>query len=287
MTSYKHQYIAKMIFPQWQIDKVMNNSAKPASAASGGESTVSATKIGDTGMTLEKITSGSYSGYMLTIADPTRVRLAVTRYLGKMGENTSDMAAANNAAAAINGGGFANSATGGTGDHATEFIIQNGVVMDLQVDKSAKCFVIAFDQKGTLVTGSYSVNDLLSRSVKIISAVTLPYTPGFALVSGGVGAYRSAAASASYSYAPRTAIGQTANGSVLMLVLDGRRLNMKGASLYDVQKIMLDHGAVTAANLDGGNSSVMYYGGSVINDPSGEYGERTVATSFYVENSGS
>jgi exopolysaccharide biosynthesis protein len=286
MTSYKHQYIAKMFFSQAQIDAVMNSAAKNSTSGTK-ESSVKATKIGDNGMTLENISSSSYNGYLLTISDPTRVKLAVTKYLGKMGENTSDMAIENNAVAAINAGGFANSASGGTGDHATDFIIQNGVLKDVQTDKDQKCFVIAFDSKGTLVVGSYSINELLARSNKITSAVTMPSMPGYALVAEGVGAFKSSSSSSVYSFAPRTAIGQKSDGSVIMLVLDGRRLNMKGASLYDVQKIMLDHGAVTAANLDGGNSSVMYYNGSVINNPSGEYGERTVATSFYVESSGS
>lgn len=284
MTSYSHQYIAKMFFSQAQIDAVMN-SAKHASSGSE-ESSIKATKIGDNGMTLENISSNSYNGYLLTVSDPMRIKLAVTKYLGKMGENTSDMAAENNAVAAINGGGFAKSEAGGTGDHAAGFIIKDGVPEDVQVDKNQKCFVMAFDAKGTFVAGDYSINDLLARSVKIVSAVTLSGTPGFPLVREGVGAYKNPSASSAFSFAPRTAIGQKADGSVLMLVLDGRRLNMKGASLYDVQKIMLDHGAVTAANLDGGNSSVMYYNGNVINSPSGEYGERTVATSFYVENSG-
>ncbi|HEX2926334.1 MAG TPA: phosphodiester glycosidase family protein, partial [Ruminiclostridium sp.] len=55
-----------------------------------------------------------------------------------------------------------------------------------------------------------------------------------------------------------------------------------GATLKEVQDIMLEHGAVNAANLDGGSSATMYYDGKVVNTPSDALGERTVATAFMV-----
>jgi exopolysaccharide biosynthesis protein len=58
---------------------------------------------------------------------------------------------------------------------------------------------------------------------------------------------------------PRTAIGQRADGAVLFLTIDGRIPNSLGASCQDIIDIMLEFGAVTAANLDGGASSAMYY----------------------------
>lgn len=59
---------------------------------------------------------------------------------------------------------------------------------------------------------------------------------------------------------PRTAIGQCADGSILMLVTDGRgKSGHLGASASDLIDIMIEYGAVNAANLDGGSSSCMYY----------------------------
>lgn len=284
MTTFKHQYIAKMLFSQAQIDAVMDTGKSVS--VSNQKTKVTPTKIGDPGITQESISSGSYNGYLLKINDPTRVKLAVTSHLTKAGENVSDMAADLNAVAAINGGGFGDSGIGGTGAHASDFIIQDGVLKDVQVAKDEKRSVIAMDEKGQLVVGIYCINDLTSKTPRIINAVTMDMA-GFALIVDGKEAFKNSQQTASAGYAPRTAIGQTSDGSILFLVLDGRRLNMKGASLYDVQKIMKDHGAYTAANLDGGNSSVMYYNGNVITNPSGEYGERTVATSFYVESTGS
>ncbi|MBQ7599580.1 MAG: phosphodiester glycosidase family protein [Clostridia bacterium] len=59
---------------------------------------------------------------------------------------------------------------------------------------------------------------------------------------------------------PRTAIGQRADGALLLLVTDGRGKNGHlGASASDLINVMLEYGAVNAANLDGGSSSCMYY----------------------------
>ena len=65
---------------------------------------------------------------------------------------------------------------------------------------------------------------------------------------------------------PRSAIGQRADGAVLMLVIDGRQANSLGATLSDVIEVMLDFGAVNACNMDGGSSTIMYYGDKKIND---------------------
>ena len=61
---------------------------------------------------------------------------------------------------------------------------------------------------------------------------------------------------------PRTAIGQTADGRILLLVTDGRGANGHlGATASDLIEIMEKYGAVNAANLDGGSSTCMYYNG--------------------------
>ncbi len=61
---------------------------------------------------------------------------------------------------------------------------------------------------------------------------------------------------------PRTAIGQTADGRILLLVTDGRGANGHlGATASDLIEIMEQYGAVNAANLDGGSSTCMYYNG--------------------------
>ncbi|MBQ9552462.1 MAG: phosphodiester glycosidase family protein [Clostridia bacterium] len=60
---------------------------------------------------------------------------------------------------------------------------------------------------------------------------------------------------------PRTAAGVTADGSVLLLEVDGRIPEYSnGASLIDLAELLKRFGAVRAVNLDGGGSSVTYTG---------------------------
>lgn len=55
---------------------------------------------------------------------------------------------------------------------------------------------------------------------------------------------------------PRTAVGISAEGDVIVMVVDGRRPEWSnGATLTDLAKLMISHGAVRALNLDGGGSS--------------------------------
>lgn len=63
---------------------------------------------------------------------------------------------------------------------------------------------------------------------------------------------------AGLSYQPRTAIGYTADGKIILIVCDGRGLNGSwGYKLPDLADLLKSLGAVWAINLDGGGSSVM------------------------------
>ncbi len=82
---------------------------------------------------------------------------------------------------------------------------------------------------------------------------------------------------------PRTAIGWTAKGRILLVVVDGRRPKRwsVGASLRQMARIMRDLGAVQALNLDGGGSSTMVVRDEVVNRPSDD-SERRVTTAVVV-----
>ena len=70
-----------------------------------------------------------------------------------------------------------------------------------------------------------------------------------------------------WGYAARSAIGQRADGTVLLLVIDSNETRTKGATMVDLTEIMQRYGAINAANLDGGTSSVMVENYQIINDP--------------------
>jgi exopolysaccharide biosynthesis protein len=77
-------------------------------------------------------------------------------------------------------------------------------------------------------------------------------------------------------------MAQKADGTIMFAVVDGRQKHSVGATLYDIQEIFLQKGAVIAANLDGGSSTVLVHDNKVINSPASEYGERYLSTAFLV-----
>lgn len=81
---------------------------------------------------------------------------------------------------------------------------------------------------------------------------------------------------------PRTAIGQLGPLHYLVLVVDGRQDGYsRGVTLGELQQMFLDHGALTAFNLDGGGSTTLFYDGNVLNSPANG-GQRRVPDILYI-----
>lgn len=223
-----------------------------------------------------------FDGYVLEIKNPLKVKVAMTKFLGKMGEKTSEMAEDNNAVAAINGGSFVDKSSdgtlyAGTGAEPGGFVISGGKVIYPKSDVKENNVenVIAFTKDGELIVGDHTLAELKKLNVQEAMCFRKPN-----IIINGV---RQIKNKMEDGLNPRTAVGQKEDGTVILLVVDGRKITSPGASLYDVQEIMMERGAVNAGALDGGYSSTMYYKGNLINSPNAWDGERTVATAFYVE----
>ena len=81
---------------------------------------------------------------------------------------------------------------------------------------------------------------------------------------------------------PRSGIGLSQDGKTLIIVsLDGRQSHSEGLSLNNFAKVMLNAGAYTAMNLDGGGSTALSIAGLIVNSPSG-ISERSVANAILV-----
>lgn len=81
--------------------------------------------------------------------------------------------------------------------------------------------------------------------------------------------------------APRTAVGITKDGHILLAVVDGRQYASMGFSLLELALFMQEAGAVEAMNLDGGGSSEMVVNGRIVNKPS-DRRERRVGSALAV-----
>ncbi|MGH2808223.1 MAG: phosphodiester glycosidase family protein [Actinomycetota bacterium] len=81
---------------------------------------------------------------------------------------------------------------------------------------------------------------------------------------------------------PRTGVGVTANGTVLLVTVDGRRPGYsRGMTLREFADLFRYLGATDALNLDGGGSTTMVVNGRIVNRPSGGY-ERAVGSALLV-----
>ena len=78
----------------------------------------------------------------------------------------------------------------------------------------------------------------------------------------------SMASDIAYGRAPRTGVGVKADGTVLLMVVDGRSQYSAGMSLKEFATYLKRFGAVSAVNLDGGGSSEMVLDGRIMNRPS-------------------
>jgi len=225
------------------------------------------------GLIIDPVKGEGYSGFMMVIKDPSRVRLGtLPNSYGREGYTVGQYAQAFNAIAAINAGGFYDPDGMGDGSIPDSLIVNEGKVYYANYG-TAEGFVG--------IDSNYILHVASTISQKEIEEADIQYGVCFGpvLVSNGVGTDPSKLVA---GLNPRTAIGQRSDGAILLLVIDGRQVISIGASYADLVDIMLEYGAVNALNLDGGSSSLMWYDGGYINNCASVIGIRNIPTSFVV-----
>jgi hypothetical protein len=86
---------------------------------------------------------------------------------------------------------------------------------------------------------------------------------------------------------PRTAIGQRADGTIVMLAVDGRRRGWSiGITNWDLAQTLVHYGCMTGFALDSGGSTTVAFDGTVLNRPSDSYGERPVGEALVIAYTG-
>lgn len=198
------------------------------------------------GIVIVTLRGDGYSGRMAIVKNPGQVKLAVSRTLGSSGSYLKDMCRQNNAILGINASGFSDPEGSGNGGEAFGMIMTDGTACRPDLDTTMK--IISIDTANRLnVTNTLpaGARDAMQfRPALIIN--------GRQLISGSSG----------WGLQPRSVIGQTAEGQILMAVIDGRQPGYSiGITLGDLTDILYRYGAYQASNLDGGSSAVMYYRG--------------------------
>ncbi|SPF53008.1 hypothetical protein SBF1_6260002 [Candidatus Desulfosporosinus infrequens] len=198
---------------------------------------------------------GQFTGKIMAVPDPSKIAVGFSLKNGKSDKTTSEMAKESKAVGAINAGtSNTNSVFGGAISPAGYVIRDGKVLYDDFKEANSPQDVAALTDEGKLIVGRHTLAELNKSGVK--EAVSA----GSALIINGT---KQTLADDSCVNS-RTAIGQKADGTVLMLVMNGRSKGSMGATLKDVQNILLEHGAVNAAPLDGGSLSSMYFQGNIL-----------------------
>lgn len=282
MTTKSHQYIATTFLSEKKINELLStDKIDVIQQDNKGLEEIQLPNNHDNSIEQYDIQSSRFRGHLLVIKDPTRVKVGYSEKLGKEGQMTSQIAQSVGAVAAINGGGFSDESTDGakwtgTGGLPTGILMSNGEMKYNDINNpDEKRDIMAITKEGRLLVGPHSVNEM--KNLGVTDAISF----GPALVVNGKGTIRSG--DGGWGIAPRTAVGQKKDGSIIFLVIDGRQPPKSyGATLKDVQDIMLQYGAVNATNLDGGSSTTMVYNEEVLNNPCDPLGERAVPSIVYV-----
>ncbi len=228
---------------------------------------------------------GKYTARLIQIKDPSRVFLGVTNRVGSVGGSAghgqliSDFCTTNDALCGINASGFVDEGGVGSGGIPLGTVIKNGIYT--VYTNEWRHSIIGFDENNMLVMGEFTEEECRDRGIRDAMSWR---QPALLILNGKIVEQYGLAG----GYDPRSAIGQCADGTVLLLVVDGSSLRgVDGANFALMADILYSYGAVNAANLDGGTSSCMALNGKLINTvcnpPIAKRG-RYLATAWLVRN---
>ena len=274
------KFLAKIYFSDKEIDDIIKKNAPVITDEVTDENLIDIPTI-STNVDQKKepievfdISGLTYKGKVMIISDPSRVVITAPtkRGLESEGVKIDKLVANEGGVAGINAGGFVDVNGVGNGGQPLGILIKNGEVLS-GLGKSAQN-VVGFDKENKLIVGYLTAKECLDKNIR--DAVS--FGPIF-IVNGK----RVEVAGSGGGLNPRTCIGQTKDGSVIFLTIDGRQAGSLGANFEDCINVLEEYGAVNAANLDGGSSTVMYYNGKVINMCCSVYGPRKLPSAFVVK----
>lgn len=227
----------------------------------------------ENGIEFHDIVGSTFTGKMMVVANPNRVFIGTPRdtYDGQPGLSVPEIAQRYDAIAAVNGGFFEDNGGVGNGGTPLGFVFSNGAMLYGGLQETQN--IMGFNQDGILICGKMTGQEAVSLGIRDgLTCEPFLIINGEGLnVSGKGGGLN-----------PRTAIGQRADGAVLLLTVDGRQATSLGASMSDMVDVLLSFGAINAGNLDGGGSTVLYYNQEIQNVVMSIYGARGVPNAVCV-----
>ena len=231
---------------------------------------------------IHNVSGDGFEGTMMVVNDPAKISLATTYPWSEYGKELGVIVDEAGAIAGVNGGIYYSS--GNKGGRPYGVTVSNGEIQDITLGWSG-LYLIGFDENNLLRIISLegmnkSAVEKMVKEERIRDAISFQEESSDAnnhVVKLIINGEKRELSGKGSGQNPRTAIGQRKDGSVLILVTDGRGKNGHlGATASDLIEIMAEYGAVNAANIDGGSSSSLYYNKKYL---------RTSVTFYYTNSS--
>lgn len=279
-------FLANIFVPDIEIDYILHSGETPDINENTDSSLIKIPELDDNNVSGEldnndeakdtqsieivDVTGPTYRGKMAIIRDPKKVILGVSGAYGPeySGKTIKGIVESYDGVLGINASGFEDINGSGNGGTPIGIVISQGKL--LYGEAGVTYELIGIDNNNVMIVDNMTPEQAVERGIR--DAVSF----GPVLVKNGKPVYKNGGMN------PRSAIGQRSDGAILLLVIEGRQVASIGATMRDMTNIMLDFGAVNAANLDGGSSSSLYADGEYVIEGSYVFGVRKIPNGFVV-----
>ena len=222
------------------------------------------------GVLLVRINGDTYRGVLATAKDPERLHLFVSAGISSnaefegYGQTAGTIANKHNGILAITGSGFVDEDGVGTGGAVAGFCRSDGVNYGYR-HREWGCKRLELRENNWL----YVTDSQTDCRSDVTNA--MEFEPAM-IVDGQ--------RQPNYVYTsenPRACVGQNDYGEILFLAIEGRQAPITGCSVSVCTDILLEHRCITAMNMDGGTSAMLWYDGEPVirccnlNTPQGRY----------------
>lgn len=195
------------------------------------------------------VAGDGYQGKLAIVKDSSQVMLARNTRPDR-GQTVTELCQANGAVLGVNASGFHDPEGAGNGKTPVGFVLSEGHYSGTAM--KGRYQIAGFDLEDNFRTGYGLDVKEMRDAVQFYPIIVLN---GENNTDGTFG----------MGIQPRTVIGQTADKTTLLLVIDGRRVGHSlGTTMSECAEILIRYGCWTAMNMDGGSSSSMTYNGRMI-----------------------
>lgn len=202
---------------------------------------------------LVRVSGTGYIGVLAIGKDPSQLRVENSAGIGYYGQDLGVIVDNCDGILGITGSGFIDPNGQGNGGQLAGYAMSQGVSYGTHYNEAGYKRIELTEDNRMYITDSY--NEVASDVTDAVEFTPALIVDGNILADDGTWT----------SINPRAAVGQSEQGEILMLIIEGRLLGRSiGAGLDTCADILKRHHCYTAMNLDGGTSAVMYYDGEYV-----------------------